>query len=75
MEVYKNKSGDAGVKAFEPGPDFIKIQFKDSSKIYTYSYKNPGKEHIEHMKILAREGAGLTTYINRNVKSRFEKVE
>ena len=75
METYKNKSGDAGVKAFDTGPDFIKVQFRDSPKIYTYSYINPGREHVEQMKILARKGTGLTTYINRNVKSRFEKVE
>ena len=75
MEIYKNKSGDAGVKTFETGPDFIKVRFRDSSKIYKYSYTSPGKEHVEHMKILARQGAGLTTYISQNVKSKFEKVE
>lgn len=75
MKTYKNKSGDSGVAAYETGADFIKILFRKSPKIYTYTYQNPGEEPVERMKILAEKGSGLSIYISQNVKSNYEKVE
>lgn len=71
MHYYHNKSGQAGVKAYEIGSDFIKVQFQDHS-IYLYSYRIPGQEHVERMKDLAVQGRGLTTYINQHVRELYD---
>lgn len=68
---YKNIQGDSGVTAYEPGKDHIKVVFNDV--VYLYTYKKPGKTHVEKMKKLAKDGAGLSTYISQNVKDKYEK--
>jgi hypothetical protein len=70
MERYKNISGDSGVVAYEIFDQSIKIQFKDGG-IYVYSYAIPGRHAVEAMKKLAVIGAGLATYINRNVRKAY----
>lgn len=72
MIVYKNLSENSGVEAYSIGPDFIKIRFAGSSRVYTYNYRITGLKHVEQMKILAEKGKGLGTYISRNVKDLFE---
>ena len=71
MENYRNLGGTSGVKAFEIGTDFIKVKFSDNS-IYLYSYRKPGSHHVEKMKILAKNGSGLNSYINLNVKFSYD---
>ncbi len=71
MEKYKNVAGNSGVIAYEAGADFIKIEFIDGS-VYLYSYRNPGKVHVENMKMLAGGGRGLSTYISRYVRVNYE---
>ena len=71
MIPYKNLKGNSGVKAYETGPDYIKIKFKEGSA-YTYSYASAGRKIIEKMKVLARKGEGLSTYISQTVKDKFE---
>lgn len=71
MENYKNFGGKSGVKAFETGSDFIKVKFSDNS-IYLYSYLKPGRNHVETMKTLAKNGSGLNSYINLNVKFSYQ---
>ncbi len=67
MEVYKNRSGRSSVYAFVIGEDFISVQFKTNGKVYTYSYARAGKQNVETMKNLARNGLGLNTYIKTYV--------
>ena len=45
------------------GPDFIRIRFTSGS-IYLYTYDSACEEDIEEMKELAKEGQGLTRFIN-----------
>jgi len=71
MKTYKNLSGNSGVVAYEIGRTFIKIKFEGESGIYTYDYKRPGKQIVEHMKTLALQGEGLSTYISREVGTNF----
>lgn len=66
MAKYAN-SGKSGIAAFEIGDDYIIVRFKDG-KAYTYNYRHPGKVHVEQMKVLATEGKGLATYINKHVR-------
>ena len=60
-----------GVQAFEIGEDSIDVEFS-SGWIYHFSYQKPGKPRVEKMKELAESGHGLSTFISKHVKNRFE---
>ena len=72
MERYQNLSGDSGVTAYTIGQDSITVRFRNDS-VYLYSYSRPGPRQVEHMKLLARKGRGLNTYISTLVKDRYER--
>ena len=74
MERYRNIDGDSGVAAYEIGPDYIRVQFKDSS-VYLYTYASAGSHNIDQMKKLAAAGDGLNAFINRNVRKSYERKE
>lgn len=69
---YINKSGHSGIVAYEAGSDNIIIQFNDG-EMYLYTYSATGEKHVEEMKRLAQKGEGLTTYINKNIRERFQR--
>lgn len=71
MERYGNIGRDSGVLEYEIGANYIKVKFSDGS-IYLYSYRKPGDYHVEQMKNLAQNGVGLNSYINKNVKHKYE---
>ena len=73
ISKYLNKSGKSGVKAYEILPTAIRVQFINRSKWYTYSYASAGIVHIERMKKLALRGFGLNSYIQRCVRTVYEK--
>ena len=68
---YLNKSGKSGVCFFETGKDFIKVWFEKEKSPYLYNYRKPGKKHIEKMKLFAKKGLGLSTYISQHVKENY----
>jgi hypothetical protein len=70
MGFKKYKNTESGVTAYEIGKDCIRVVFSDM--IYLYSYKTPGKQHVEKMKELARQGNGLSTYISQNIREQYE---
>lgn len=72
MPRYKNLSGSSGVRSYETGDDYIVVQFTGGDT-YFYSYRRPGKLFVERMKKLAAAGKGLSTYISRRVRERYEK--
>jgi hypothetical protein len=72
MIRYKNQHGNSGVSAYEIGEESITVQFV-SGDTYVYTYRKPGKTQVEHMKVLAERGEGLSTYISRVVKGRYEE--
>jgi hypothetical protein len=72
MELYRNVNGDSGVYRFEIGLDYIDVEFV-SRAVYRYSYRSAGSTNVEQMKLLARRGSGLGTFINKNVKDRYER--
>lgn len=74
MERYGNSSGNSAIVAFEAGDTFIRIKFRDGDT-YVYTHDTPGWNHVERMKILARQGSGLLSYINRNVGASYERKE
>ena len=63
MKRYGNLHGNSGIDAYEEGPDFIRIRFTSGS-IYLYTYDSADEDDIEEMKVLAKEGEGLTRFIN-----------
>ena len=71
MERYGNRGGDSGVSAYEIGSDYIRVRFSSGST-YTYSYRKAGQRHVDAMKRLAINGSGLNSYINSNVKFKYD---
>ena len=63
MKRYGNRHGNSGIAAYEEGDDFIRLRFTSGS-VYLYTYDSACEEDIEKMKELAREGEGLTRFIN-----------
>lgn len=74
MERYKGSDGESGIIAYESGNDYIRVQFSTGT-IYRYTYKSAGSYNIERMKVLARSGGGLNTYINTNIRKMYERKE
>lgn len=72
MNRYKNLSTDSGVTAYEIRDDSIVVEFKSGDK-YLYSYHTPGKDAVEAMKVLASKGIGLSTYISKAIRGRYEQ--
>jgi len=70
MEKYLNKNRDSGVSHFEIHTDKIIIKFTGTIK--TYSYGKVGVEHVNKMKILARNGSGLNSYIDLHVRKSYD---
>lgn len=71
MLRYEGASDNSGVVAYQPGADFIQLKFRDGRR-YIYSYRCPGPKDVEAMKGLATAGKGLTTYVNKYVRDRFD---
>lgn len=73
MILYMDVDGDSGVQAYEIGSDYIDVQFKRTYKVYRYSYRIAGKNHVEAMKNLARNGNGLNSYIMNYVRDLYDR--
>ncbi len=72
MKRYKNIQGSSGVSGYETGDDRITIAFQPGH-VYVYTYASAGKRMVEHMKALAEKGKGLSTYISRKVRDKYER--
>jgi hypothetical protein len=70
MITYKNIH--SGVKAYELGPDYIITCF--GNYYYLYSDAVTGRENVKHMKELAVNGEGLSSFISRNIRKNYEAV-
>ncbi len=64
MEQYLNLGGNSNVKAYSIGQDYIDVVFGRGAR-YRYSYRSAGIDKVEQMKMLARKGVGLNSYIMR----------
>ena len=73
MEIYRNLGGYSGVSAYEIGSESINIWFKDGSK-HLFTYANAGESNVEEMKILAKSGSGLNSFINDHVRKSASRV-
>jgi len=71
MRPYGGQTKTHGVVAYDVAPDSIDVEFT-SGWIYHFTYQRPGVQRVEHMKQLAESGHGLSTFINKHVRNRFE---
>ena len=71
MRHYGAHTRKRGVFAFEIQPDAIDVEFT-SGWVYRFSYEKTGALRVERMKQLAESGHGLSTFINRHVRNRYE---
>ena len=69
---YKNLSGKSTVAKYEIKKDGITIRFTDHS-IYRYTNHSADPANISKMKTLAESGKGLGTFVDANVKERFQR--
>ncbi len=67
---YRNLGGNSGVRTYEITVESIAVGFHDGS-VYDYTYQSAGAHNIEHMKVLAERGRGLSAFINERVKFRY----
>lgn len=71
MIAYGNITGRSNIIGYELGEESILVAFANG-KFYTYSYDSAGEDLVEEMKRLAREGSGLSGYIQQNAKYSYE---
>lgn len=71
MKAYGNLQGNSGVIAYETGKGYIKVCFS-GFRIYTYTDASTGEKNIKKMHALAHAGKGLSTFISRYIKDKFE---
>jgi len=72
MTPYKNISRNSAVVAYEIGSDYIVVQF-DNGSVYQYSHRRPGYQAVREMSMLAQNGQGLGTFINKNVRKNYDR--
>ncbi len=73
MKRYGNRHGRSGVRVYETGPDWIEVQFTGDDRRYRYSHRSAGRPLVEQMKRLADAGRGLSTFISRHVRDKYER--
>lgn len=71
MERYANLSRNSGVVGYDIGDEFISVRFSDGS-VYRYTFLSAGRQNVEAMKGFATSGIGLNTFINKNVRNRYD---
>lgn len=72
MKKYKDITSNSGVTAYETADESISVEFNHDA-VYLYTYASAGKRRIEKMKRLANDGKGLSTYISKTVKEKYEQ--
>lgn len=73
MQYYRNLGGKSNVDSYAIGDAYIDVLFCGTPRVYRYSYKSAGVENVENMKVLANQGYGLNSFINRYVKYKYER--
>ena len=71
MTPYRHPGGPSGAVAYRILPEAIEVKFVDG-RTYTYTYTSAGPGVVEQMKLLAKGGKGLSTYISQHVRGNYE---
>jgi len=73
MPRYRDIDGDSGILSYQYGEDWITVEFeRGAQRHYKYTYASAGAFHVDRMKMLADQGYGLNSYINKNVAKSYE---
>lgn len=67
---YFNASGESSITHYEIHENGISIWFKHSENPYIYPIDLIGEAHFEALKIRAKVGFGLNSYIMRQLKGK-----
>jgi hypothetical protein len=70
---YANLDGGSGISNYEIVDSSIIIEFVHSNHRYVYNIAKPGREHVQAMMKLAKQGKGLATYISQHVGSSYAR--
>lgn len=74
MTPYLNLSGASNVVSYEITEDSIHVVFASGThKNYLYNNSRPGRGMVDQMKVLAKQGRGLNSYISCVVKSNYAR--
>ena len=73
MKRYQNLGGNSSIVGYDYDSVSITVYFRNAKRAYTYSYTSAGVQNVETMKMLANQGCGLCSYINRNVRLGYER--
>lgn len=74
MKNYLNLNGNSGVRRYEIGADYIRVEFNDYS-VYKYAYTSAGVNNIEQAKKLAVQGYGLNSFIILNMRDLYSQKQ
>lgn len=69
MERYSNLEKGSKVSGYEIGSDYINVWFSGKDYPKTFSSEKIGKNRVETMKKMAKEGQGLHRYIKRHISN------
>lgn len=69
LQRYARRQGEFGVLRCAVGPRGIAVESVDGSS-YFYDQERPGCAHVSEMKLPARAGEGLSSYVSRSVHDR-----
>jgi hypothetical protein len=72
MQKYVDINGDSSVLSYLIGEDYIILKFMGIQRMFVYSYKKAGREHVENMKVMAQLGNGLDLYIKKNTNDLYD---
>ncbi|MBX3133434.1 MAG: hypothetical protein KF689_08645 [Gemmatimonadaceae bacterium] len=72
MQTYIDRDRDSGIRAYQLGPGWIHVQFKDGS-VYEWTDRSCGHSNIAMMHRLAVAGDGLNRFINLHVKKTYSR--
>lgn len=70
FQPYRKVHAASGVVAYAFDNDAMHIQFRNGD-VYVYTPAATGRLHLKVMRQLARAGAGLSTYISRQIRNRY----
>lgn len=68
---YKNVGGKSPILKFELEKDAVNLRY--ASAAFRYTNQSAGPANIAKMKTLALAGKGLDTFVQANLKDRFER--
>ena len=72
MEKYENIRRTSDVRGYRIEANAITIEFVNGEK-YLYNYTSAGQRHVETMKLLARAGWGLGSYVEDIAKEGYAR--